>query len=139
MAQGGFVAHWETAAERATDPRYSYANKINSKHKVVFTTTLRQSEWSNTAIANGDLSNEVTRLKDQHDKDLIVYGGATFLSSLIATALVDEFHLFINPTALGEGMTIFGSSAMNLTLTKSNAYECGIVVNRYVMAKDGGQ
>jgi dihydrofolate reductase len=134
MAEGGFVAHWEKAAEHVNDPRFEYASKVNSKPKVVFTRTLDKSEWSNTEIAGGDLREEVDSLKNQSDKDLIVYGGATFLSSLIQEGIVDEFQLFINPIALRHGMTIFGGglNAIKLTLLESKAYECGIVVNRYI-------
>ena len=42
-------------------------------------------------------------------KDIIVYGGAGFVSSLIKEGLIDEYHLFVNPTATGNGMTIFKS------------------------------
>jgi dihydrofolate reductase len=47
------------------------------------------------------------KLKSESGKDIIVYGGATFDSSLIRAGLIDEFHLFINPAAIGSGMAIF--------------------------------
>jgi dihydrofolate reductase len=49
---------------------------------------------------------EIT-LKGQDGKDINAYGGATFVSALIKQELIDEFHLFIDPTAIGNGMTIF--------------------------------
>jgi dihydrofolate reductase len=126
LAQG-FIPHW------ASHPEEEGADKFNSTKKVVFTKTLGQSEWDNTVLAKGDLVDEITKLKKQDGKDIITYGGATFVSALIKYGLIDEFHLFINPTAIGNGMTIFKEldSKQNLTLVKSTSFDCGIVVLHY--------
>ena len=50
---------------------------------------------------------EVSKIKSQNGRDIIVYGGASFDSCLIKEKLIDEFYLFINPVAIGNGMTIF--------------------------------
>ncbi len=137
MAEGGFFAHWAKAAENPGDPRFAYARKLNDTRKVVFTKTLRESEWHKTDLANGALVDEVGKLKVQDGKDIIVYGGATFVSSLIRAGLIDEYQLFVNPTALGAGMTIFKEhdGKQNMTLMNSKSYDCGIVVLRYVAEK----
>lgn len=64
----------------------------------------------------------------------MVYGGAGFVSSLIKEDLIDDYYLFINPTALGNGKRIFDdiTGKMQLKLEDSVKYECGIVVNHYV-------
>jgi dihydrofolate reductase len=59
------------------------------------------------AIATGDLTDNIIKLKSEKGKDIIVYVGASFDSSLIKAGLIDEFHLFINPVANGSGMAIF--------------------------------
>lgn len=99
----------------------------------VFTKTLEKSEWDNTVLAKGDLVDEITKLKKQDGKDIIAYGGATFVSALIKHGLIDEFHLFINPTAIGNGMSIFKEldNKQNLMLVKSTSFDCGIVVLNY--------
>jgi len=81
----------------------------------------------NTVLAKGDLVEEITNLKRRNGKDIIAYGGATFVSALIKHGLVDEFHLFINPTAIGNGMSIFKEldSKQNLILVKSTSFGCG--------------
>ena len=63
----------------------------------------------------------------------MAYGGATFVSDLIKHGLIDEYHLFISPTAIGNGMPIFKelSSKQNLALIKSRSFDCGIVVLNY--------
>jgi dihydrofolate reductase len=72
----------------------------------------------------GELTEEIIKLKSQNGKDIIVYGGASFDSSLIKEGLIDEFHLLINPAAIGKGMTIFKdlNEIQKFTLVKSIAY-----------------
>ncbi|MEJ7683010.1 MAG: dihydrofolate reductase family protein [Segetibacter sp.] len=98
--------------------------------KVVFSKTLEKSTWTNTVLAKGNLADEIANLKKQDGKDIIVYGGANFVSNLIKENLIDELNLFVNPTAIGKGLRIFTERA-NLKLTKTQAYDCGIVVNTY--------
>ncbi len=126
LAQG-FIPHW------ASHPEQEGADKFNSTKKVVFTKTLEKSEWDITVLAKGDLVEEITKLKKQDGKDIIAYGGASFVSALIKHGLIDEFHLFINPTALGNGMSIFKEldDKQNLVFVKSTSFDCGIVVLNY--------
>ena len=126
LAQG-FIPHW------AANPEQEGADKMNNTAKVVFTKTLDKSEWPNTVLAKGNLVDEITQLKKQPGNDIIVYGGANFVSALIKEGLIDEYHLFINPTAIGNGMTIFKEldGKLNLALVKSTSFACGIVVLNY--------
>lgn len=103
----GFVSHWEGVLKNPADESYAFAKKMVDYPKIVFTKTLNKSMWNNTEIAAGDITEEVNKLKKQSGKDIIVYGGSGFVSSLIKENLIDEYYLFINPSALGRGMTIF--------------------------------
>jgi len=126
LAQG-FIPHW------TSHPELEGADKFINTAKVVFTKTLDSTKWDNTVLAKGDIVDEITNLKKQDGRDIIAYGGATFVSALIKQGLIDEFHLFINPTAMGSGMAIFKEldGKQNLTLVKSTAFDCGIVVLNY--------
>jgi dihydrofolate reductase len=132
LAQG-FIPHWAAVAANPEHEEHSAGVKFTDTPKVVFTETLNESEWENTVLAKGSLVDEITKLKNQEGQDIIAYGGATFVSDLIKHGLIDEFHLFINPTAIGSGMTIFKEldSTQNLSLVKSKAFDCGIVVLNY--------
>ena len=133
----GFVKHWEGVP--VGDESYPFAKIMVDTPKVVFTKTLDKSPWNNTRLAKGNLIDEVNQLKKQSGgKDIIVYGGSRFVSSLIAEGLIDEYFLFINPSALGNGMTIFNSlkSKQNLKLKKSIAFDCGIVLLNYELKRD---
>ena len=134
----GFIPYWASVAANPDDPQFTAGKKFTDTHKVVFSKTLDTSEWDNTVLAKGNLVDEITKLKNQDGKDIIVYGGATFVSALIKQGLIDEYHLFINPTAIGNGMTIFKEldSKQNLTLVKSTSFDCGIVVLNYEPKRD---
>jgi dihydrofolate reductase len=106
MAEG-IIPFWENTAEK--NPAHPFAKKIVDIPKVVFTKTLDKSTWNNTTLAKGNLAEEIASLKKQNGKDILVFGGAGFVSSLIKEGLIDEYHLIINPTAMGSGMTIFNS------------------------------
>lgn len=107
LAEGGFIKFWQDTA--VNNPAHPFAKKIADISKIVFTKTLDQSTWNNTTLATGDLTTEITSLKNKEGKDILVFGGADFVSSLIKENLVDEYYLIINPTAMAGGMTIFGS------------------------------
>ncbi|MFN8357589.1 MAG: dihydrofolate reductase family protein [Spirosomataceae bacterium] len=129
----GFIPAWD-AYLNSPEP-VDGAQKMVETPKVVFTKTITESPWENVAVANGELVAEITALKQQTGGDLIAYGGGTFVSSLIEAGLIDEYHLFVNPVALGQGMPIFKSLAQQqpLTLVKATAFACGIVVLHYTL------
>jgi dihydrofolate reductase len=129
----GFVSYWSDVITKPDDPSYAFAKKMMEIPKVVFTKTLKKSQWGNTDIATGDLTDEIIKLKNQNGMGIIVYGGASFDSSLIKAGLIDEFYLFINPVAIGSGMTIFKdiNEIQKFTLVKSLAFDCGILLLHY--------
>ena len=94
-------------------------------------------KWINTEIATGDLTDEIMKLKSRDGKDMVVYGGASFDSSLIKLGLIDEFLLFINPVAIGNGMTIFKdlNKIQKFNMVKSIAFDSGVVLLHYEARK----
>lgn len=135
MAQEGFNAHWKQVTQDPTDARFEFANHIvNSKKYVVSRTLTTETEipggWQNVSILKKNLEDDITNLKSQSSGNIIVYGGATLVSSLINSNLIDEYHLIINPVALGKGLPIF-KKLTNLKMVNSKPFECGIIVNHY--------
>lgn len=126
----GFIPYW------SSHPDEEGAENINKTPKVVFSKTLKQSPWETATIASGDLVDEIIKLKNQSGKDIIVYGGANFVTNLIKHKLIDEFHFLVNPTLLGNGMSIFKAIPQsNLKLKKAIGFECGISVLHYELAQ----
>lgn len=129
-----FVNYWEDVVNNKPDsPEFTFAKKMVDIPKVVFTKTLEKSRWNNTTLATGNLAGEIAKLKSQEGKDIIVYGGAGFVSSLIKEGLIDEYYIFLNPTAIGDGMPIFKSldRTQKFSVVASTSYSCGITVLHY--------
>lgn len=126
----GFVRYWEAALTRTGTPEHAFAASMVNTPKIMFSRTMKQVGGKNIRAENGDLVQAVTALKGQAGKDLLVYGGATFVSALIQHGLIDELNFFVNPVAIGKGLQVFATKT-SLSLTKSVAYQSGIVVNSY--------
>jgi len=131
-----FIDTWE---KRLNDPATSdsFARKMVETQKIVFSTSLGQSSWKNTRLVTGDLYDEINRLKKTKGRDIIAYGGVTFLTSLIQSGLVDEYNLFINPIVLCKGRSIFREleTSLKLELVYSTHFDCGITAICYVPRK----
>jgi dihydrofolate reductase len=136
LATGSFINYWENTADE--NPDHPFAKKIVDIPKVVFTKTLDKSIWNNTTLAKGNLAEEIANLKKQSGKDILVFGGAGFVSSLIKEGLIDEYHLIVNPTAMGSGMTIFNSldSIQKFTPIQSKLYPGGKTILSYKPKND---
>jgi dihydrofolate reductase len=129
----GFISAWSNAASDPANPMYEAGKLFIELPKVAFSRTMAQSPWENTIMATGELAEEISKLKNQDGKDLIVYGGASFVSSLIKGGHIDEYHLFVNPSVIGDGLTIFNEveQKRSLTLVKAIPFACGIVLHLY--------
>ena len=130
-----YIPYWQDTLTKPGDQMYEAAKRIVSARKVVFTKTLDKSGWDNTELAKGNLTDEIRKLKSQSGKDIIVYGGSSFVSALIKERLIDEFHFFVNPVALGKGVPAFDQleKIQQFKLKKSITYDCGIVLLNYQM------
>jgi dihydrofolate reductase len=123
----GLIPYW------ASHPQEEGAEKINTTPKIVFTKTLSTSPWENTTLAKADIAEEIAKLKKQPGKDMLVYGGADFVSALIRHDLIDDYYLLVDSVAIGKGLTIFGdlTTTQVFTLIKSSSFPCGIVLQHY--------
>ena len=126
----GFVKYWEHVITQPNSPEYSFGQKMVRIPKIVFSKNVTKVAGQNVRVESGPIVDAVKRLKSQTGRDIIVYGGATFVSSLIENGLIDQLNLFVNPVAIGAGMRVFGTRK-RLKLTASTAYTSGIVVNTY--------
>ncbi len=128
-----FIPYWTAVMDNPDDRWNAFAKKMIEIPKILFTKTLNKSEWINTELSKGNLKDEVTKLKNQKGKDILVYGGASFDSSLIKEKLIDEFYLFVNPIVLGNGKTIFRDSKgiQKLALIESKVFDCGLILLHY--------
>lgn len=128
----GFTQYWENVADNQPDsPWYPYAKLIADMRKIVFSHTQTEITGRNLEMENGDLATVVKELKSQPGKDLLVYGGVEFVSSLVKENLIDEYYIIVNPVALGTGLSIFKEKKV-MQLESSVSYTNGKVLNKYL-------
>jgi dihydrofolate reductase len=99
-----FAARW---ASRSGE----WADKLNSMPKYVVSSTIKEPKWSNSTVLNGSVVNEVSRLKQELDGDLLVYASYRLVRTLIEHDLVDELRLMVFPVVLGAGERLFGETS----------------------------
>ncbi len=123
----GFAAVWPTI----DDPE-GFAQRINSLPKHVASRTLASADWNNSTIIQGDLIEEVRKLREQDGGDVLIYGSASLVHQLVPHDLVDEFRLMIYPVILGRGIRLFPDDyAGRLMLTDNTQMNDGIVQLTY--------
>jgi dihydrofolate reductase len=133
----GFIPHWQNVVSDPDNAEHEFGHEMIDRPKFVFSKIQNKSLWDNTTVINGETVGEIKKLKRQSGKDIIVYGGAGFVSSLIKEGLIDEFYLFVNPTAIGKGKSIFSelNSKQTFSLVDSKSFDCGINLLCYTVNK----
>ncbi len=122
----GFAAAWPSREGE-------FADKFNGMPKYVVSSTLDQPEWNNSTVLDGDLVEEVTKLKQAPGGDIVVHGSAQLVQALIEHDLVDELRLMVFPVVLGGGKRLFGdtSDKKSLRLTDSKIVGDGVAILIY--------
>src|SRR4029450_13758963 len=88
-----------------------YADRLNSMPKYVVSSALEHPAWDNATVLNGDVINEVSKLKRELNGDIVVYGSIQLVRTLLEHGLVDELRLMIYPVVLGAGERLFGETS----------------------------
>ena len=123
-----FYAVWP---KRTDNPFTAFLNNVQ---KYVASTTLAEPlPWSNSTLLTGDAAAAVATLKEQPDKDLIIFGSGELVQSLMRRNLVDEYVLQIHPLVLGSGRRLFpdGSPFAALRLVDTKTTTTGVVIATY--------
>lgn len=119
----GFAAAWPAM-------KGEFADKFNSMPKYVVSSTLDSGEWNNTTVLKGDAVDEVSKLRQGPDGEIVVHGSAQLVQTLIENDLVDELRLMVFPVVLGTGKRLFGdtSDKKRLQLTDSKTVGDGVTI-----------
>ena len=131
---------YEGFAEAWPSREGEFADKFNTMPKYVVSSTLEDPEWNNTTVLKGDVRNEVEKLKQEQDGDIVVHGSARLVQTLIEHDLVDELRLMVFPVVLGSGKRLFGETSdkkpLKLTSSKTVGDGVGIFVYEPVRSLD---
>src|SRR3981081_2109165 len=122
----GFAAAWPTM-------KGEFADKFNNMPKYVVSSTLEAPEWNNTTVLDGDFEEQVSKLKQEVDGDIVVHGSASLVQGLLERGLVGEVRLLVFPVVLGSGKRLFSetSGKRRLRLVDSKAVGDGIAILTY--------
>jgi dihydrofolate reductase len=114
------------------------ADKMNSLPKYVVSSTLQDPSWSNSTVLNGDVVDDVSKLKQQRGGEIVVLGSPQLARTLIECDLVDEVRLMIYPVVLGAGARLFGetSDKKPVRLIDSQTVGDGVAILTYAMLRD---
>lgn len=127
-----FIDYWENVVGNLPDsPELGLAQRMVNMRKIAFSRTQTAITGRNLEVENGDLATAVHALKKEPGKDIMVYGGANFVSSLISQNLIDEYFIFRHPVAIGNGLSIFKERKI-LKLESSTTYKDGKTLNKYL-------
>lgn len=124
-----FAGHWA----QITDPDDALAARLNGLPKHVVSGSMGRLAWNNSTLLQGDVAENVSRLKRQAGNELQVHGSGTLVRTLMEHGLVDEYRLFIHPVVLGGGHRLFaaGTTPTALELLDTRTTSRGVVVHVY--------
>jgi dihydrofolate reductase len=124
-----FAASWPNA----TDPNDTVANRLNTLPKYVASTTLKDPQWANTTVLEGDLVSAVRELKHREGRELQVHGSGTLVRFLLDNDLADRLNLLVFPVIVGDGRRLFPNQgiATGLTLDESRTTPSGVTISVY--------
>ena len=124
-----FAASWP----KASDPDDPVAHRLNTLPKYVAATTLRDPEWANTSVLEGDVADAVRELKSHGGRELQVHGSGELVRFLLELDLVDQLNLLVFPVIVGAGRRLFADSgiATGLTLEEARTTPSGVSILVY--------
>src|SRR5256714_4325288 len=99
-----FAARWPSRSGE-------WADRLNSLPKYVVSSTLVDPDWNNSTVLNGEVVNEVAKLKQELDGEIVVYASRQLVPTLMEHDLADELRLMVYPVVLGAGERLFGETS----------------------------
>jgi dihydrofolate reductase len=129
VTHDGMKAYW-TSAEAKEDSQVT--RYMNDLPKLVASRTVQSSDWNNTRVT-ADIVGEVAKLRAAPGKDVLVFGSAELIDTLLAARQIDELMLAVVPVRLGAGTSFFkpGSERQKLELLESRPLKNGTVILCY--------
>jgi dihydrofolate reductase len=128
------MEYWKTVVENPTGNKAmdEFAVVMDNIPKLVFSRTLKNLEWESARLAKRDIEEEVSELKQQPGKDILV-GSPGLILSLMKLNLIDEYQFCVHPVIVGSGLPLFKNinDKVNLKLLKTKTFGCGAVILYY--------
>ena len=131
--------YWPAAATNPSTSKsdLEIADKMNNLPKIVFSKTLQEVEWNNSRLVKENIAEEISKMKQQPGKDMVIFGSGSIVSTFMQHGLIDEYRIIVNPVVLGNGKPLFKgiNDKHNLKLLKTRVFSSGIVILFYEPVK----
>lgn len=123
----GFAKAWPGRTDEA-----GFADKFNNMPKYVVSATLQNPEWNNSHLVNGNVIEEIKKLKSEQAQDILVAGSSVLTDTLLKNNLVDELRLLVYPVVLGEGKRLFkNGTQIKFNSLETQQFDKGVVLLTY--------
>jgi dihydrofolate reductase len=130
-------SYWPTAADKPNASKHDieHSKWYSEVHKVVLSKTMKGSDLTNTKIISDNILDRINEIKQQGDKEILLFGSPTATHSLIQLNLIDGYWLFVNPIILGQGIPLFADikDKIKLKLLTTRPFTCGVTELNYTV------
>jgi dihydrofolate reductase len=128
-------SYWPTVLTNpsATAHELAHARWLEDVEKIVFSKTLTTVEWNNTRLIKDNIPAEISKLKQQPGKDLVIFGSPSLAQTFMQLGLIDEYRLTVTPVVLGSGISLFKDvkNRIDLKLLEAKTFNSGVVTLHY--------
>ena len=133
-------SYWPTVLKNSSSTKHDidHAHWIEKISKVVFSKSLNKVEWNNTRLIKDNIAEEVSKLKQQPGKDLVIFGSPGLAQTFMRLDLIDEYRLTVNPVVLGIGKPLFKDirDRINLKLLETKTLLSGVTGLHYKLKRN---
>ena len=132
-------SYWPTAADKPNASKHDieHSTWYSKVHKFVLSKTMNPDNYreTNTTIISDNLSDRINEIKQQGDKEILLFGSPTATHSLIQLNLIDGYWLFVNPIILGQGIPLFADikDKIKLKLLTTRQFTSGVTELNYTV------
>lgn len=131
-----FADYWPTPTAYKENP--IIVPMMNDLRKIVFSRTLDSAEWNNSKVVKENIAEEISKLKQQPGKDMVIFGSGVIVSGFAKLGLIDLYRLIVNPVVLGSGKPLFKglNDKLKLKLLNAKMFSGGNVILEYKPMQD---
>jgi len=131
----GFESYWPKVALDPSSPLglAEYAHQLNAMRKLVFSKTLARAEWNNSVLVHEIVPAEITKMKQEPGRDMVIYGSTSIVRALTNLGLIDRYQLLVYPILIGSGKPLFQDilHTVKLSLVSTKTHPSGVVELSY--------
>jgi len=129
--------YWPTAGNMPNAAKHTieHAKWYNRIHKLVLSGTMKGAGLPDTTVLNDNFAERINEIKQQGDREILLFGSPRATHSLIRLNLIDGYWLFVNPVILGRGIPLFVDikEQIKLELLANRRFKCGVTELNYMV------